>query len=553
MASSLSKVRKGLIMLKKLLAIILLVWSITVLGLLSINQESIRRAGEAKAMERVARARATTRFLEQFYDSLGQTSEVFLTVIVPVAAVGILGVVLVGAGLRIYERHWSNKHHAKDGIFPLMDQHLRLPDGSRATLITNPNLLAAAQVIAVHSGTMAGSYQLPGDLLDGNQILEAMRIARQANNLRAMPAERGGGIRQMLSQATAPSVRIVGGETDPQPKLLPGLQPMTIGQAFQQSTPTSWILGRSATGNLARFDAKTDVHAAILGATGTGKSAGVGLMMLAHAMRLGWRIVILDGKGGDDWSPFARQVEYHESFPDVFPDQVRHLVNEYDNRRNGRVPCAPMIVVIEEYGDINDSMSRLQKASANAGLMTIIRKGRDIDMHLCFIDQYPDRWEPQLLQNTKAKFVHWLEDGTIVKQYKAHELAQVGEFFFRGERFNSFDMKPHTRKMLEIAAPVRYPLLIDGEFERLEYEPETESKLDYEYEAVSRETGGKWDELISRYIAEFPDTLGADLPRGTIAELARRMAAADGNVKPYENYKGEASEGLKEYRLGGGD
>jgi hypothetical protein len=268
------------------------------------------------------------------------------------------------------------------------------------------------------------------------------------------------------------------------------------------------------------------------------------MMMIAHALRLGWKTVVIDGKGGADWSPFAGLVEYHKSDALDLPDQVGRLVEEYERRRSGEVAANPTLIVVEEYGDINDCMNTVQAADANGGLMTIIRKGRDVRMHLCFIDQYPDRWQPQLLQNTKAKFVFWLEDGAIVKQYKVHELDRRGEFMHRGQRYRSFDMKPHVQKLLGLAAPTRYPMLIDidGGSERMD------DRQGVSQETPSTEGAGKWDELLAAYIAQHPQVLGDDLPRGTISEIARRMAAADGSVKPFENYKGVASDLVSEIR-----
>ena len=530
-------------MVKKLLAIFLVLWAIIIIGMMAINQDSIKYAGEQKALERVARARATTRFVETFYDILaGVTGALAWLAVIALAFVILAGIAILAYS--IIEKRWKNRHYAQNGVFPLIDHRLKLPDGSRATLTTNPNLLTAPQTITVHGGENVGSYQLPANFLSESAQVAAMQIGRAANNLQAMPPGRIGSGLYNAMQAPPRPMRIVGEEPDVEPASMPALplQPMTVGQAFGQSTAERWIVGRGASGALAEFSPATDVHCAILGATGSGKSWGTGVMMLAHALRLGWRAIVLDGKGGDDWSAFAELVEYHEVYPDIFPDQVRSLMDEYDRRRSGEAPLHPMWITIEEYGDTNSSMTRSQAVLANNGLMTIMRKGRDLNMHLCLIDQYPDRWEPQLLQNTKAKFVYWLEDGAIVKQYKAHELAQRGEFFFRGQRYRSFDMRPHVGRLLGIAAPVRHPRLIEGECERVASVQAKGEPLRYGTTEPAKEVGGKWDALIDGYVAENPHILTGELPRGTIAEIARRMAAADGGTKPYENYKGVASD-----------
>ena len=534
-------------MAKRLLASAIFLWAVAIIGFMVLNQDSIRFAGEQKAMERVARARATTRFIETFYDILaGFTGALAWLLVIALAFVILAGIAILTYSL--IEKRWRNRHLPYQGVFPLATQRLMLPDGSKATLTTNPNLLTAPQTITIHNGENVGGYQLPANFLSESAQVAAMQIGRAANNLQAMPPGRIGGGLYNAMQSTPRPMRIVGEEPAAEPSPMPALplQPMTVGQAFGQSTAERWIVGRSASGALAEFSPTTDVHCAVLGATGSGKSWGTGVMMLAHALRLGWRAIVLDGKGGDDWSAFSDLVEYHEVYPDIFPDQVRSLMDEYERRRRGKVPLHPMWITIEEYGDTNGNMTKSQAALANNGLMTIMRKGRDLNMHLCLIDQYPDRWEPQLLQNTKAKFVYWLEDGAIVKQYKAHELAQRGEFFFRGQRYRSFDMRPHVGRLLSIAAPVRHSRLIEGECGRVEEELSYDSASGVSQETVSE--GGKWDEWFTRYVAQHPEIVADEPPRGTFAEAARAMAKTDGDLKPYTDYKSVISGLVAEWR-----
>ena len=438
----------------KLFLLVLVLWSIVVVGLLAINRDSIRLAGEAKAIERIERARLTTDFLRGFYGSLGSFSAGSLNLLIWVGwsalAAGVYLVVVASI---------ERRNRPKDGIYPLRNAKLRLPDGSRATVITDPNRMLSASTIIVHDGDRAGVYDVPSTLSEAGQ-LQGMAIGRQANNLQA------GGGHQRSAADWQPRMRVVG---EPTPAPIPAMagQAMSVSQAFIQSSANRWVVGRSTAGVLATFDPAMHVHCAVLGSTGTGKSEGVGMMLLAHALRMGWQTVILDGKGGADWSHFQGVSEYHRADYDTFPDQVDHLVGEYQRRRNGEADPPPLWVVVEEYGDLNYGMSRAQSQRANDGLATLLRMGRDVGMHLCFIDQYPERWEAQIIQNARAKFVHQLADGAIVKEYKAHELSDRGEFFFRGQRYNAFHAKPHVERLLGLAAPVSYPMLIDGSPERV--------------------------------------------------------------------------------------
>lgn len=520
-------------MIKKLLAICLVLYGVVLVGLLAINEDSIRMAGEAKALERIERAQLTTEFLRNFYGALGSFSAGALNLLIWVGWAGLAAAIYI-----VFIWSVEQRNRPKAGVYPLQRMGVRLADGSRATVITDPNRMLSASTIIVHGGERAGAYEVPSALSETSQM-QGMAIGRHANDLQAAGGWRGG---SSWRQPAAP--RVIGGEEALRAAPAMAGQPMSVGQAFAQSGASNWIVGRSNAGALATFDPATHVHCAILGATGTGKSEGVGMMLLAHALRLGWQTVILDGKGGKDWSSFASACEYHRAEPSSFPDQVASLVGEYQRRRNGEVEPMPLWVVVEEYGDLNYNMSQAQSKRANDGLATILRMGRDVDMHLCFVDQYPERWEAQIRENTRAKFVHQMADGAIVKEYKAHELGDRGEFFFRSQRYRSFHAKPHVERLLGLAAPVSYPMLIDASAERVASSPDVPN--------VRRETfgtsAGKWDALIDQFVATRPDVLGGGMERGRVSELARIMAMEDGEGRGYENYKGVASELLNAYR-----
>lgn len=561
-------------MIKKLAALTVAMMSIAtvilVMGYLSINEQAIRYAGEQKAIERVARARATTRFIDGFYDGL----QVFVQVLMLLAALALAAVILYAVAFGVfvlYQRHWAKRHLPTDGVYPLLNQSIMLTDAAgnrvKAIATTNHNLLTAPVSVNVLDGVQAGTYQIQNSGLSESGMLNAKAIERQANNLLAadMFDNMGGRVRASVvgkilnpgrqnysSHQSSDRLLAVGDDEE----IKPVVEPMSLSQAFQKSTDKNWIVGRSNNGDAAMFDIEQHVHAAVLGATGTGKSAGVGMMLAGHALKNGHRLIVLDGKGGDDWSVFAKVSEYHFADSENFPAFCEQLFNEYRNRCvNGF--AEHMSIVIEEYGDLNYTMGKKQRAIANGALMTIIRKGRSVGMHLIFIDQYPDRWEPQILQNTKAKFVYRLDDGTIVKEYHAHKLADRGEFFFRGVKYNSFHCAPHGGKIVEMSRSKRVPPLLSEPVEsddEQDIAPESRRieirTIEPVATAQSAATVQPSDiqKVVIDYVNEHPSLRTTPPQRGAgeLDKIAERIKAAFGEGAGSRSYISETLKLIRE-------
>lgn len=240
---------------------------------------------------------------------------------------------------------------------------------------------------------------------------------------------------------------------------------LTLKQAVAQSTPEAWIIGQNQeTGKLAYFKPNEAIHLAILGATGTGKTESTGMLIVGYALRNGYRTIILDGKGGADWRKFERWCEYVDTDSSNFVDALRPIQSEYERRcellRFENAPVMqPMLVLIEEYGDINDTMATKARAAATLILDTLIRKARNTGIHLCFIDQYPEKWDRQLLNNTKNKVVYWLNNGNIVNEYHVHKLAENGEFMLKGHKYAAWHVKPMVKAFLSDVPAMQYPPL----------------------------------------------------------------------------------------------
>ncbi|CAN5223326.1 hypothetical protein BH20ACT9_BH20ACT9_05550 [soil metagenome] len=155
---------------------------------------------------------------------------------------------------------------------------------------------------------------------------------------------------------------------------------------------------------LAVWDVRQAAHLLVTGATGSGKTTLV-RVVLAGALRAGWRVAVVDAKGGDDFG-------YLRGRPgvDVADDAVAGMTavvgsarREMDERyRRMRVakrrgePVAdggrrPVLLVVDETMTLLDEAGRDDtRSSLLADLGRIARKGRQVGVHLLLADQRAD-------------------------------------------------------------------------------------------------------------------------------------------------------------------
>lgn len=264
--------------------------------------------------------------------------------------------------------------------------------------------------------------------------------------------------RAKAEQARLKLAQMQEAQSPPAEEPAPQVELLTLKQAVERSTPQEWIIGQNqASGKVAIFAPNRAQHLAILGATGTGKTKSTGMLIVGYALRFGYRVRILDGKGGEDWSVFARWCEHEPTDSGNFVALLRPIFAEFERRSAllrehkassyRRLPekLQPWFILIEEYGDLNERMKKADHDAANLMLTTMVRLARSTGIHLCFIDQYPEKWDDQLMQNTKLKVCYWLLDGAKVKEYNIHELREQGQFMIKGEKYDAW----LTRKQLK--------------------------------------------------------------------------------------------------------
>ena len=235
-------------------------------------------------------------------------------------------------------------------------------------------------------------------------------------------------------------------------------QALTAQDAFAQSDPQRWILGQSpTTGALFELNPKEAAHFGIVGATGTGKTAYTALMLMANAIKNKYRIVILDGKGGADWSKYSHIAEYYALDYSNVGGIVKQMVSEYEKRQavlnqHGvnsiwELPAGakprPTLFIVDEFGATMDSLKAASKTAYKAvelDLGNLLRLSRGAGLYVCLCDQNPSKWPGTVRANLPVNLCYRLGGGigNAVQEYNLDKLERVGQFQVSNEIYNAF-------------------------------------------------------------------------------------------------------------------
>ncbi|HRJ40428.1 MAG TPA: hypothetical protein PL105_01040, partial [Caldilineaceae bacterium] len=392
--------------------------------------------------------------------------------------------------IEIYER-WKEKKHKrlrqKDGSFALQSWAL---EGGGEVLYNPNNSVNAVTVFHPDRGVFELASSAPPEIQ-----LEVRKAVERTHQIQAMsPGDdaimsrfgslwRGGG--GVANAATGrllagnydkptPVARIAPAQTIQATDPAPPIARIDAAAALSRSTGAHWILGQADDGSTLAFEPARHFSLGIIGVTGTGKTASVGFAAALAALRAGWHVAVInpDGNrrppdGGPGWYMLERHIELHDTDPMIFPSQVETVYNFFERRANLTNP-RPVLVIFEEYGDINRHLRKRSKADADAVdvmLDTILTRGRKHSVHTAFIDQYPEHWSNAVMGGTKLKTVFQLGpgQGAKVEEYKAGQLPPMGRFLTRGVEYASFDSAAAVPQILrQLPAPDKPRRIING-------------------------------------------------------------------------------------------
>lgn len=236
--------------------------------------------------------------------------------------------------------------------------------------------------------------------------------------------------------------------------------PLSAMDAFNQSTPSRWILGQSPdTGELFELNPKQASHFGIVGSNGTGKTAYTALLLMAYALKNKYRVVIMDGKGGADWSKYAHLVEFFALDYSNVGELVAQIVTEYQKRQailnqyqvnsiwelpEGVTKPRPTLFIVDEFGAVMDGLkaakTRKEVAEFDLAFGNLLRLSRAAGLYVILCDQNPSKWPGTVRANMPMNLAYRLGGGIggAINEYNLDKLNRVGQFKVSGEIYNAF-------------------------------------------------------------------------------------------------------------------
>jgi hypothetical protein len=253
-------------------------------------------------------------------------------------------------------------------------------------------------------------------------------------------------------------------------------QPLTLADAFNQSTNKSWILGQSATGELCKFNVFSTIHTGLLGATNTGKTESTALLMAINARKHGMHVIALDGAEGIDWKPYNNVFEVYQTDYKLIGDQLEQIVKLYNQRMSANrlaevetiyqldYVMPSLFVILEEFGKTMQAFKRREPKQyelIEGELSELMRTSRKAGIYFLLMDQSMAGWSPELKPNVKDYIAYHLggRQGSAFDAYKLHELRDVGQFWNRDKVYDAWHTKAEADTLIK-QLPARKVLML---------------------------------------------------------------------------------------------
>lgn len=374
----------------------------------------------------------------------------------------VLVFLLLGGGVVLIWKEYDKRHESRlravDGTFALQT----FTSGG-FTYHVDPNKALFGVV---------GFNQRTGDIITDAQMVGPDRQLMHANEVQKT---RTASARQLTDIRNTAQAKLAAGYYDREPKQfeppkvaeLPALpvnwRPISLLDAFRQSEPTRWLLGQNDQGPC-EFNIMDNIHTGLLGATGTGKTAGTALLMAYDANRSGMHVIALDGKGGVDWTQHSKYVEAWPTDYTLIPDQVGEIVRLHDLRMKEikranveniygldyQIP--PLFVIMEEFGytmQALDAASRKRHEQTEGALSNLMRVSRATGIYFLLIDQSARNWPGTIKANVKAWFSYQLKglQGNAFNAYDLHLLKPKGQFWHNDQVYDAWFTKGEAKQL----------------------------------------------------------------------------------------------------------
>ena len=371
----------------------------------------------------------------------------------------VLVIAAVGFGGWVFYLMWERKDRRKESWARAVDGTFALQTvtNGETVWVVDPNKLGGDAVGLNKStgllGEHASQFLGPDRQLTQNLAIQKTRTVTAASS---QPIKYAAHAKMLAGNYDREPRQIAQTPADPDGDAMPAdFQPLTVQDALAQSAPDSWVLGQNQeTGELFTLNIREVVHLGIVGATGTGKTMYVALLMMINAIRSKWRVIILDGKGGADWSKFGQYVEYYALDYTNVGAMLKQITDEY-NQRQAKLNAAqansvweltptprPTMVLVDEFGAVMDSLkvaSPAEHKKVSLDLGNLLRLSRSTGISMVFCDQDPSKWPSAMRANLPVNICFRLGGmkGNSVSEFNLHELDRVAHFQVNGERFHA--------------------------------------------------------------------------------------------------------------------
>lgn len=242
------------------------------------------------------------------------------------------------------------------------------------------------------------------------------------------------------------------------------VQPMTLPDAWRQTTRSNWILGyHSETSEPFNFSL-IDGHVGLLGGTGTGKTTFMAYLLIAYALRYRYQVAVFDGKNITDYGSLKPYIQYQGVDYESFPTYLEGIWETYTERSQalkesgfntieelGNYP--PLLIILEELGAVMDGLKLVNQRAykrASIYLGQLLRLSRVAGIQLVIIDQDPTKIPSTVLANLPMNlcFAMGGSKGNALGEYNLQTLKKPGQFQVRGERYWTWPVYAELNKIL---------------------------------------------------------------------------------------------------------